>query len=371
MGSGGRRDPAELEWRQIYRDYEPSLRRLIRSLAPASEVDDILQDTFERLGQVQARGRLDLSRPIEPLLVTLAKRASIANQRRARSARQGGWPDELGTYFDFGTDCPEADPGWSEATAAAIKSLRPRDRRLLIRCVVEETPRAEVAAEEGLSPGAIRVALFHARRRFRTAYAATTGRRATATIGSGLWSRARGRLQSSVPMIEKDLELALRGGLGAAVAVAAAAAAVTLSLTLANTPGNATDDLVLAAVEAGRRTPGAATATLALTAGASRQPQETGGAPDSGGPPPPVHERSTVVRVRRAETTASVDPSGSVIGVRLDWSDALGDGRGSTGIEFRCNHGLVATATCPLLRGLPATSERHDSGKDERQTPPT
>ena len=234
---------------------------------------------------------------------------------------------------------------------AAIRTLDARDRRLLVRCVLEEAPRAEVAAEEGLSASALTMALSRARRRLRAAYAEYSDENISAILVPAWWVRARHKA-TNVVGDARAAEVVARAGLALS-----AAAAVTLVLGAQQPPaGDST------AVLASRP------ALSIGNAGVPGSVEQRGGGPDSA--PRPARTSSTAVpeaassapvdlpAVPGTTTTIDVGPERSRVGIYIEWTDPAGNGHGSAAIEFRCSGGVVATTFCPPLRGVPATSER-------------
>lgn len=358
----GRPEDTAIDWDRVYAEYGPALRNAIRGTMSAHDVDDVLQDTFLRLERVRSRGRLDTSTPMWPLLVTLARRASIDHWRVVRRREVVGLAATgategadlagagAGGEFDAVERSPSSRSSAYESIVAAIRTLDARDRRLLVRCVLEEAPRAEVAAEEGLSASALRLALTRARRRFRAAYAEYSDEMMSAILVSAWWVRARQKA-TTVVGAAREAEVVARVGLALS-----AAAAVTLVLGAQQPPaGDSTAVLashpalpIGKAGEPGRfelRSGGPDSAPRRARTSLTAVPEAVSSAPVG------------VPAVRGTTTTIDVGPERSRVGIYIEWTDPAGNGHGSAAIEFQCSGGVVATTFCPPLRGVPATSE--------------
>lgn len=344
-------DDGDLDWNELCTLYGPALRRVIGRSAPAADVEDILQNTFVRFVRLLAGGRLDLSKPLLPLLLSLADRARIDHWRtRPRETAVDRLPDNGGA-----SEVPGAEMEAVESIADALASLFPRDKRLLLRCEVNGASRTLVGSEEVLSNDALRQALSRARRRFRSAYLATLVEKGVLGVW-GVVIHVRARLQRSAGP-GRGVEDLVRLGFGVT-----AAAAITLAVAVAGPPSARADDPVrIVALGLGE----VASPALAGRAGPSQAEQEKPGSTrtradstvHSYEPSPPARPvpGTSSVELRRAEGTVVAEPDNPSVGIHLEWSDPAGSGHGSAGVEFKCSGGKVATVACPVLRQLPGT----------------
>lgn len=335
---------------ETYERYAPALRQIIGKSASAADVEDILHNTFLRLARQYHQGRVDLSRPLWPLLLTLARRARIDHWRaQPRDVASGSLPRARRNDVDL----PGEELEVVESISDALASLRPRDKRLLVRCVVEEAPRAVVAADEVLSEGALNVAVSRARKRFRAAYRAASDERGAL----GAWPfvvRLRVRLSRVAARAER--EDILRLGVGATAA--AAATVVTLAVAAAAPPPEISGTVNASDAPADYSEAPADQSRVLHHAPLAGADEPSIGRPLTGrtGDTDRASSPRSAVEVRRLEGTLEAEPRNPSVGFYVAWDDPLGSGHFSAGAEFVCSGGRVATTACPVLRQIPGTT---------------
>lgn len=179
-----------LDLESLYRDHASRLRRLIRRQVPAHLVDDALHDTFLRVHA--SRHRVDPQRPLWPWLATLAYRACHEAKRRERLHLRAAVDAAANTSLEPHDEIERAERAHTVNRAWA--QLLPRQQWLLYQRLVAGASYDLLAAEDGASGEALRMAVHRARRVFRTRYRALAKRSELLTgAGIGL-ERLRTRL---------------------------------------------------------------------------------------------------------------------------------------------------------------------------------
>lgn len=351
MGTAGLGQPEDeaVDWAALYRVYAPSVRRLVAPLVPAADVEDAVQETFIRLHR--GWNRFDQSMPLWPLLAIMARRV-CADRWRSRP-RESAYvsPDPAGG--EAALVDPLADVEARRALVEAMHLLAPRDRRVIVRCLLDGATRAEVADEEGLTTPALRVALMRARRRFRVAYATAAER--GLLVGWPFVAEARSWLRRRLFMgdgVTADL-----ARLCLCITAVATAAALTLSTLERPVPARA--EVFVAVqdnVSEGVALPGVP-ADAGLSTGNPVAPVPPGSNVES---PRRVmtDERGPAVALRRVEHGVSIGPEKTTVAIYIEWSDPFGNGHGYTAAEVDCSNEerrVLAGASCPVFRTLPLT----------------
>jgi RNA polymerase sigma factor (sigma-70 family) len=153
---------------ELFRRYEPALRRFIRTqmwhrhLRRTLDSIDVCQSVFAgffhglRLGQYDLKSPEDLCK----LLMVMARNKVISQMRRAHVTRQqerqspDGGGDAAGPLVS-----PEAPPGWQTEARDLLEAVRRRltdEERWLAEQYALGRPWAEIAAERQASPEALR-----------------------------------------------------------------------------------------------------------------------------------------------------------------------------------------------------------------------
>lgn len=161
----------------LFHEHVESLHRLIRSrTTDSSSVDDILQETFVRFYRFYvAPGRLDGTRPVGPLLATIATREAARQGRTIGRQRSLDWSIGLGVPDSVGSDEHVAALHDASVAREAFNSLSPRQRRLLLQWELRRSTEA-LAATEQVTTAALKQAVMRARRQFRRQYLAVETR---------------------------------------------------------------------------------------------------------------------------------------------------------------------------------------------------
>lgn len=341
-------DSDMLDWELLYRDHAARLRRLIERRVPHAAVEDVLQETFVRA--YRSRHRLDLSRPLFPLLATLARRSSIQWYRSHQPLPVVGW--ETADERNAG-DFPGSDEhliGYVRARRVAdvLARLTPRHRRILYLHGVHDYGCDTIAAADELSEKAVRSALDRARANFRRTY---RSRADGPFVAVGLrhgWLRLRQRVDGlRLEGCERLGFLAASAAVSAVVGVLAVTphAPMALRPTTSATPGGSS------AVETATASPRLATTaappthgtvpvdrlTLATTASAPDGPRQAA---------PPVNVRASSSLVNT--------PGSSTMSVDVKIENPVIGGTTRAGSTVYCDRAQIATLECMLLRLLPA-----------------
>lgn len=171
------RDGERWTFEELHRAYGRDLRRFVKRRVRDPELtSDIVQEAFLRA--YRAKDGFDQERPVWPWLSTIARNL-IRNTIRDEYRRRARVQTDLDSYEIARTadDRSEVDPERSytaaqrrAAIAAALLSLAPRQRRVLLLRVTEELSYDDIAAQESLSLDAVKSLLKRARQAFREAY---------------------------------------------------------------------------------------------------------------------------------------------------------------------------------------------------------
>lgn len=191
----------------------------------ATLAEDIVSDTFMKL--FEARRRLDLTRPVRPLLVAIANRACIdAHRRRSyATARLAALAATVPEVADSGEaevlqriDC--------ERLGDAIAALPPRQRAALQLYAFEGLTYAEVADLLGEPVASVKSLLQRARKALRHA----AERRLAAAVGG--WRTWQARAQHVLVQVHLAID-GLVGGAANPTPATAAAISTSVSVLLA------------------------------------------------------------------------------------------------------------------------------------------
>lgn len=285
---------------RVCREHAADLRRLIGRMVPKNAVEDVLQETLLRVHQ--GRDRFDTSRPLWPLLATLAYR-SCAQWWRCHHpsdelAADGAAPTTGSSTFP-GSDDHIVGLEQARAVATAMASLSPRQQRVLYLHDVHGYPSDHLAVSERMSVKAVRSALDRARASFRRAYRDPIGLTA-AVVGTGRARWARWRARIAQVRAEGCERLGLLAGTAVSVTVMGILASAPSSPPTTGSSGASTDARV-SAVDLRSGVPASAVSETAgsvgRTAGASLPPSATapsGGGPSTARPPVAVTTRNSV-----------------------------------------------------------------------------
>jgi RNA polymerase sigma factor (sigma-70 family) len=151
---------------QVWERHADELRRLLRRLAPASEVDDLVASTYEVLVRAHAR----LSDAVDKRLLVLGVGANLARHFHRGQRRRDRLAEAVTAQEPAGHDTPE------DAFAArqlerdlewAIAQLQP-DHQVVMSLVKDGTSAAEISRLLAASEGTVRSRAYHARKRLKT-----------------------------------------------------------------------------------------------------------------------------------------------------------------------------------------------------------
>lgn len=320
------------------------LRRLVRRRAHQADVDDIIQEAF---AQLLRRGTaVDTNQPMMPLLTRVAQARAIDTWRARRRELVLDPPDQADDRLPGDALDDEVS---ARVVHATLAQLRPRYRRLLIRWACQQAPIAEVADEEGVSPAAVKMALSRARRGFRETYERELERAGLlALLPSAIVPvrRLRARLESLASTGQLATDRLVVGAAGVAVLAVGACGMLAGAGGAAANPQRQINPKGVAArfVASGYGTTSAMPSFGRTSHALARRPGSPEGAPRRApaiSPPTRVATRVTV-----GEHSAATFSTG--------WENPVGEGHGEASVSFQCTEGIVWSASCTVLRALPA-----------------
>jgi RNA polymerase sigma-70 factor (ECF subfamily) len=155
--------------RELFARHAPMLAARLRRVLPASDVEDVLQETF--LAVWKGAGSYRPEGKAGAWLWVIARRQAVLALRR-RGPATAALPGllELGAEALPGSSLP-GDPAQSVAAAAqlasAVGALSPADREVWRLRYVEDRPLAEVARLTGVPEGTVKSRAHRARRLLR------------------------------------------------------------------------------------------------------------------------------------------------------------------------------------------------------------
>jgi RNA polymerase sigma-70 factor, ECF subfamily len=207
------------------------LAACVKVLRDRDAAEDIAQETFLRAHA--CLDRYDDRRPLGPWLRSIAVRRCIDLLRHTERSVSSA---EIEEHLPFE---PESDPTLGAVIALedrgklerALRRLHPRQRRALLLNVLEGWSYAEIAEVEGVSVGATKSLIFHARANLRRA----CRRGLYATIVAGLMALRR-RVARRATTMESRLTGSIEPIASSFAPVSSGIAAVVLSLITVVTP---------------------------------------------------------------------------------------------------------------------------------------
>ncbi|HEX2040879.1 MAG TPA: sigma-70 family RNA polymerase sigma factor [Acidimicrobiales bacterium] len=338
----------EIDWDELSRSYGPALRRVVAARVPRPSVDDVLQETLVRA--YRSRGRVDLTVPLWPWLVTLARRSCADHWRGYREIPSGEPHAVRRSSGPSPEDALEAVE-LRHVVDGVLGDMPARHRRLLTRSIVDSP--AVIAADEGVSSDTVRAALARARRGFRRRYEA---RMESAGVMLGLpaarlWAiRLRDRMRWASGL--------LRDG-PAWAAVGMAAGFATLAMLGVE---SVSSDARPASVRSAKSEPPEGSTVPVPTPDRHLVAERTDYAVKSsvgsgraegkrsGGE---VQASSAPLMLSSTDTAVRIGPEDSYVRVRVDWVDAMGAGHGETSVEVKCERSNLVREACAVLRNVP------------------
>ena len=129
-----------------------------RSTGHAADADDIVQEAFCRLVQVEIE-TLD-EESLRRYVFKIA--GNLMMDRWRRSSRETSWLERL-----RGGREPQVDPEYDDTVSREFAALAPRERALLWLAYVEGDNHQEIADALGLARGSVKVLLFRARAKLK------------------------------------------------------------------------------------------------------------------------------------------------------------------------------------------------------------
>jgi RNA polymerase sigma factor (sigma-70 family) len=152
----------------IVERYRRALQRYLRRLLSEALAEDVLQATFVRAWQALRAGT-DV-RDLRPWLYRIAHNQALNTLRAAGAALPAATEDFPAVSLEAHVERREE----LRETLHGIQALPERQRAALVAVAVADRPHADVAAELGMSDGALRQLLLRARTTLRAAASALT-----------------------------------------------------------------------------------------------------------------------------------------------------------------------------------------------------
>ena len=166
--------------RELFARHAPMLATRLRAVLPASDVEDVLQETF--LAAWRGAGSYRPEEKAGGWLWGIARRQAALLLRR-RGPATAALPDLLEPGPGLRGSCFPGDPAHLISTASelasAVGALSPADRAVWQLMYVEDRPVAEVARLTGVPEGTVKSRAHRARRLLRSALRGTA-------LGGGL-----------------------------------------------------------------------------------------------------------------------------------------------------------------------------------------
>ena len=134
------------------------VRNVLYRLTGKNDLDDLTQDTFERLWKNRAKFRLEASP--KTWIYAMATNAAIDHLRKRRHRAHLEFVDEAHGRFD-------GDGAQSEAVQRALMALSPEHRIALVLFVLEGLTHDEIAHATGVPVGTVKSRVHHARERMK------------------------------------------------------------------------------------------------------------------------------------------------------------------------------------------------------------
>lgn len=353
-GTGLVSDPLAPEWRSLYDEHAPRIRRIATHRVGPNLAEEVVQDTFLRA--YRNRHSFDASLSIRAWLNVIALRASI-DALRHRTA-------SIEVLLGETEDQAAADNGEEEffndvrrkGINDVLSGLNDRYRRVLELVVIEGWTHEEVARAEGISAKAVKSLLCRARSAFKdgyTAFSEKSGVFGGAAVGTAIL-RLRMRIHRFVEHHAGAVTTAM-----ATVAVIGVAAVPTTQMLLPSSAVEPVSSVSAPAADATRADVGS-TGEAPGEASVSTSPSgatvaASGGANSSSVTPAPAGGGVQV------ETTTAIgrEGNGAGVGVSGERDSPMGDGSTFAGIYVEdCSTGLTAPIFCAVVdtTGDPATA---------------
>lgn len=172
---------------ELWRRYQPTVRRYAASLRGGRDADDVVADAFVKVLHAVRRGKGPVDNPVRYLMVAARTVSLDAGRSEARTAPVADEGEQDRTVLDRASGPEEAR--LDDDLRTAFGSLSPTWARVIWWTEVEGRDVHEVADALGISPPAASALAYRARRALRAAYcrpAAGSGRRtASASDTSG------------------------------------------------------------------------------------------------------------------------------------------------------------------------------------------
>ncbi|MEN3280042.1 MAG: hypothetical protein V7607_1182 [Solirubrobacteraceae bacterium] len=308
----------------IVERYRRPLSRYLRRLLSEPLAEDVLQATFVRAWQALGFGTE--VRDLRPWLYRIAHNQAV-NALRAASPAESELPQTMAA--PLAVAAPDVAAERSEtlrSTFRGIGALPDRQRAALVAVAVDDRPHADVAAELGLSDGALRQLLLRARTALRAAATAITPYPVVSWLSAG----------SDVSAARVAEVAAGAGGIGVTVKAGAAVLAAGALVAGAPAPRDESATSRATSVTTEQRSPAGHTVTTAdhHSVGATVQVADDLGGRSVAAPSAPARHKAKARSRRdqhRSGSSGDDHPSGSS-GPGPSGDDGhSGSGRGDSG----------------------------------------
>ena len=289
----------------IVERYRAPLHRYVGGFLPPAAADDALQQAFINAYAALTSERARAPESLRPWLFRVARNAAL-NVARDPQASYAPLPDGLD-----GVERPDEALQRSErlrAVVGAVRALPARQRDVIVRHALDGDSHEQIAADLGMSPGAIRQLAHRARRTVREAAAALIPVPVLRWLGWGL--------AESAPAL---------GGGGAASRVAAAAIATAVA------GGGAVE---VATVDRARERPRAAVAAA----------------------PPPPPKRAAAAAKPAVAVTQVARPRSAPVAVARPERDRSGPGSEGSGTSDSSGSGSSGSGSSGITTTPPSST---------------
>ena len=161
------------EFEALLAAHRTAVERFVRYRLPASDADDVLQETY-----IAAYGSFKTLRSRESFLPWVLSIARYKCRDWYRARRGDTVPLEAAETVPAPADQSDI----VDAVRGVLDMLTARDRELLSLCYFDELPQAEIAHRLGIPVGTVKSRLYAAKKRFREAYSCCGLRRTKGDI---------------------------------------------------------------------------------------------------------------------------------------------------------------------------------------------
>jgi RNA polymerase sigma factor (sigma-70 family) len=159
------RDGSEAAFEEIVRRYAAPLSAYAASIATPDRADDVVQDSFTRAYRYLGNGAGAAVEQLKPWLYQVVRNTAL-NDLRDEGRHEH---DELDLNYDGVEQPPQAFERRAQIASllAALQELPEHQRDAIVKRELDGSGHDQIAADMGLSPGAVRQLIYRARRSLR------------------------------------------------------------------------------------------------------------------------------------------------------------------------------------------------------------